>query len=139
MVTTNFQLGSLDGPYTNSNFLDDNLTDDVYSFTLEESRGVDIDLTGITAGDDADLYLYQDDGDLVFELNQDTLLNSSLNGGNTNDSISEFSLDPGVYFVQVERYAPGSDGSLDYTIDISFGVRSSMFISLDAGIPMFIE
>ncbi|ELS02816.1 hypothetical protein Xen7305DRAFT_00025340, partial [Xenococcus sp. PCC 7305] len=78
---------------------------------------VELDLYNITFGDDADLYLYQDDGDFLFESNQDFFIESSRLAGNANDSISEF-LGSGNYFAQVERYAPGSSGSLDYTIDI---------------------
>ncbi|ELS02487.1 hypothetical protein Xen7305DRAFT_00022010, partial [Xenococcus sp. PCC 7305] len=117
MVTTNYQVGSLDfAPYSNSTFLDDFYTDDVYSFSVGQPTYVELDLYNITFGDDADLYLYQDDGDFLFESNQDFFIESSRLAGNANDSISEF-LGSGNYFAQVERYAPGSSGSLDYTID----------------------
>jgi hypothetical protein len=119
MVLYNYTVGSASAsPYSNSTYLNDYWTDDIYSFSVSEKSSINLNLHNITAGDDADLYLYQDDGDGVFELNQDTRLASSRRGGNSDDSIN-YLVESGNYFARVERYAPGSQGSLDYELDLS--------------------
>ena len=120
MVTTHYSVPSpvTANVYSNSTFLNDNFTDDVYTFELDETRSINLNLHNITTGDDADLYLYRDDGDGVFELIQDQLLESSLRFNNSDDSIN-YLAEPGSYFAQVERYAPGSQGRLDYELNLS--------------------
>ena len=120
MVTTNYSVPSpvTANVYSNSTFLNDNFTDDVYTFELDETRSINLNLHNITTSDDADLYLYQDNGDGVFDLIQDQLLASSLRFNNSDDSIN-YLAEPGSYFAQVERYAPGSQGRLDYELDLS--------------------
>ena len=73
MVTTNYSVPSpvTANVYSNSTFLNDNLTDDVYNFELNGTKSINLNLHNITTGDDADLYLYQDNGDDVFDPMQD--------------------------------------------------------------------
>ncbi len=120
MVTSNYIVGSAPSyhPYSNSTYLNDYYTDDVYSFNVSENSSLNLNLHNITAGDDADLYLYRDDGDGVFELNEDQELASSRLAGNSDDFIN-YLVEPGNYFARVERYAPGSQGRLDYELDLS--------------------
>ena len=120
MVTTNYSVPSpvTANVYSNSTFLNDNLTDDVYTFELDGTRSINLNLHNITTSDDADLYLYQDNGDGVFDLIQDQQLASSIRVSNSDDSIN-YLAESGTYFARVERYAPGSQGRLDYELDLS--------------------
>lgn len=120
MVTTNYSVPSpvMANVYSNSTFLNDNLTDDVYTFELDGTKSINLNLHNITTSDDADLYLYRDDGDGVFDLIQDQQLASSTSGSNSDDSIN-YLAQSGSYFARVERYAPGSQDRLDYELDLS--------------------
>ena len=120
MVTSNYSVPSpvKATPYSKSNYLNDYYTDDVYTFEIDETSSINLNLHNITSGDDADLYLYQDDGDGVFEPMQDQELARSRRGGNADDSIN-YLAESGTYFARVERYAFGSQGRLDYELDLS--------------------
>ncbi len=104
-------------PYSNSNYLNEDITERVYSFTVNDRSSINLNLHDITSGDDADLYLYRDDGDGVFESNQDQELRKSRRGDNFDDSIN-YLAQPGSYFARVEHYA-SSQGRLDYELDLS--------------------
>ncbi len=105
-------------PYSDSNYLNEDLTERVYTFEIDETSSINLNLHDITTSNDADLYLYRDDGDGVFDLIQDQELASSRRAGNADDSIN-YLAEPASYFARVERYAPGSQGSLDYELDLS--------------------
>lgn len=113
-------------PYSDSNSLDENLTDRVYNFSLDDTSSINLNLqidvpiigVGQGIGDDADLYLYEDsNGNGVFDTS-DGLLASSLEWRNSDDGIN-YRADAGTYFARVHAYATGFDGSLDYTLDLS--------------------
>ncbi len=113
-------------PYSNSNSLNENLTDRVYNFSLNETSSINLNLQidvpviglGQGIGDDADLYLYEDsNGNGVFDTS-DLLLASSLEWRNSDDGIN-YRAGAGTYFARVHAYATGFDGSLDYTLDLS--------------------
>ena len=117
MTTYNYSVGDLtDIPYSNSTYLDDFYTDDVYTFNIDGTSSINLNLHNITAGDDADLYLYQDTNENgVFDTGIDQQVQSSTSGSNSDDSINYLG-EAGTYFAQVHRY---SSGSLDYELDIS--------------------
>ena len=104
-------------PYSNSNYLNEDVTERVYSFIVNDRSSINLNLHDITSGDDADLYLYRDDGDGVFEVNQDQELKRSRRSYNYDDSIN-YLAESGTYFARVERYA-SSQGRLDYELDLS--------------------
>lgn len=119
MTTYFYNIGELtSSPYSNSTFLSDYFTDDVYSFNISETSSINLNLHDISFGDDADLYLYADDGDGVFEDGIDQQLSSSINSGDSDDSIN-YLASAGTYFAQVVNFALGDDGRLDYTLDAS--------------------
>lgn len=119
MVTTDYNLGLIsESPVSRSTFLNDYYTDDAYSFSINNTQSINLNLHNITDDDDADLYLYRDDGDGVFELGSDQELANSRFGGNADDSIN-YLAEAGDYFARVERYASGSIGRLDYELDLS--------------------
>jgi hypothetical protein len=119
MVTTNYSIGNLTStPSSNSTFLSDYYTDDVYSFNISNTSSINLNLHNISAGDDADLYLYADSNhNGVFDAGDQQLQYSRLSS-NRDDSIN-YLASAGTYFARVERYAPGSSGQLDYTLDLS--------------------
>lgn len=120
MVTSNYSFGNLTStPSSQSTFLSDYYTDDVYSFSISQTSSINLNLHNISAGDDADLYLYADsNGNGVFDNGIDQQLPSSRNSGNRDDSIN-YLASAGNYFARVERYAPGSVDRLDYTLHAS--------------------
>jgi hypothetical protein len=68
----------------------------VYSFNIESTQPVRIDLTGMSQGSDFDVYL-------LSECNPDKCIGSSFNAGTTNEVIN-VTLNPGLYYAVVESY-----------------------------------
>lgn len=68
----------------------------VYSFNIDATQMVRIDLTGMSQGSDFDIYL-------LSECNPDKCVSSSFNAGTTNELIN-VTLNPGLYYVVVESY-----------------------------------
>jgi Bacterial pre-peptidase C-terminal domain len=118
-MTTNYVIGNLTStPVSRTTFLNETFTDDVYRFSISGTNSINLDLRNITAGDDADLYLYRDSNNNGQWDASDQQLASSRRGSNSDDSIN-YIASTGTYFARVERYAPGSNGSLNYTLDLS--------------------
>ena len=116
----NYDLGSLGStPTQRSTFLRDNqYENDVYEFDISGTRNINLSLNNISAGDDADLRLYRDsNGNGVLD-SSDTLVSSSRRGGNSDDSIN-YRASGGTYFARVEYYSGGSDGRINYDLDLS--------------------
>jgi hypothetical protein len=103
-------------------------TEDVYSFNISgyiSGKGnINLSLHDISAGDDADLFLYKDNGNGVFDAG-DALVRSSVRGGNADDAIN-VRADAGQYFAKVSRYAPGSSGDVQYKLDLSASRPSNL-------------
>ncbi len=121
MPTFNYSVGSLtNNSYTNSTILNDHWTADTYQFSVDNPRSIDLNLHNISEGDDADLSLYSDsDNNGQFDPSIDTYLAGSFNGGNSDDTINDYSVEAGTYFAQVKSYNLGDDNSLNYTFDLS--------------------
>ncbi len=119
MVSSDYSMGYLtEEPVSNSTFLDELYTDDLYTFSISETSSINLNLHNISVGDDADLTLYQDSNDNgVFDENDELLASSEL-GGNADESIN-YLADPGDYIAVVKRYDLGSQGHLDYELDLS--------------------
>lgn len=120
MVTFNYSAGTLtSSPYSNSTYLNDYWTDDVYTFNISDTSSINLNLHNISAGDDADLYLYADtNNNGVFDAGSDQQLEDSNRSGNSDDSIN-YLASAGTYFAQVQTYSLGGDGSLNYRLDAS--------------------
>jgi len=91
---------------------------DIFKFSITEKRSINLYLHDISFGDDADLFLYQDNGNGIFDLN-DTLLTSSQRGSNNDDQINWANATAGSYFAEVKRYNPGSSGNVFYDLDFA--------------------
>ncbi|MBD2001142.1 PPC domain-containing protein [Leptolyngbya sp. FACHB-541] len=88
---------------------------DVFKFTVGTSK-VNLSLNNIRGGD-ADLALYRENGNGVFD-SSDPFVASSTRGGNVDDSINR-SVGTGTYFARVNRYAPTSSNLVRYDLDLS--------------------
>lgn len=94
---------------------------DVFELRVNGTRTVDLLLSNISAGDDADLRLYQDvNGNGIFDASDRAagLVASSLNSGAQNDAISYLATS-GTYFAEVSRFAGGSTGSVSYDLTLA--------------------
>ena len=91
---------------------------DLYKFTVSSVTGLTIDLTGLAA--DADLQVYRDaDGDGL--LGADEVVAQSANGGTDAEQLVLVGLNPGAYFVRVGRYAGDTSYSLSLTPQAATG------------------
>lgn len=120
-TSTNYYPGTMSSnPYSNSTYLNESYTDDVYIFDITETSSINLNLHNISEGDDADLYLYQDtNGSGSLDLDgTDLLLASSSRGGNSDDSIN-YLQGAGTYFAKVSSYSLGDDNYLNYELDLS--------------------
>lgn len=95
---------------------------EVFRFRTTGTRNLNIALTDISAGDDADLTLYRDynnNGVLDATDRRWGRIAGSARGSNNDDSINLRSQPAGNYFAEVRRYAHGSNGHLNYDFAVS--------------------
>lgn len=121
-----FNLGTLSSTprsYNNSTVTTSDPTD-IYRFNITGTRNINLSLNEISFADDADLYLYQDsNGNGRFDAGVDREVARSTKGNFPNgvayDDMINIQANAGTYFAVVERYAPGSSGSVTYDLDLS--------------------
>ncbi|OKH39783.1 hypothetical protein NIES2119_04905 [[Phormidium ambiguum] IAM M-71] len=115
-----YNLGSLDStPKHQRTYLKQGLYEnDVYKFNISSTRNLNLFLNDISAGDDADLYLYRDSNNNGFLDEIDTLIERPYRGGNANEWIN-VQAEAGTYFARVNLYSGGSDRRIDYDLDLS--------------------
>ncbi|WP_414586502.1 pre-peptidase C-terminal domain-containing protein [Scytonema sp. PCC 10023] len=105
---------------------------DVFEFRINSTRNINVALTGITAGDDADLRLFRDiNNNGILDatdrgVNNANAIGTSTRGGNADDSINLADRAAGTYFAEVSRYAPGSQGNVTYDIAVSSADPSNL-------------
>jgi hypothetical protein len=92
---------------------------DVFQFSLASTRNINLALTDISTGDDADLRLYRDSNNNGVLDSSDELVKSSSLGGNHDDSINVAAQAAGTYFAEVSRYDLGSSGDVSYNLQLS--------------------
>ncbi len=114
-----YDLGSLSNSPVSRTSYHLNATDpkDVFEFDISGNRTIHLNLNNISSGDDADLRLYRDNGNGIFD-SHDTIVASSSNSGHQDDLIDYYAT-AGTYFVEVARYANGSNGAVNYDLDLS--------------------
>ena len=91
---------------------------DVYEFDISGTRNLNLSLHDITSRDDADLYLYRDSNSNGLLDATDSLIQYPYVGGNADEAIN-VRAEAGTYFARVNLYSGGSDGRLDYDLDLS--------------------
>ncbi|BAY76874.1 peptidase domain-containing protein [Nostoc linckia NIES-25] len=119
-------LSSVGNAVTRNNFtLEPTDSRDVFKFSIGSTRDINLALTGISSGDDADLTIYRDNGNGIFDVN-DTFITNSLLNSNNDDSINLGDRSAGTYYAVVERYAPGSSGNVTYSLALSTANPSNL-------------
>lgn len=119
MVTSTYPVGSLDStPVQRSNSLSDNFNQDVYSFSISGTNSINLNLHNITAGDDADLKLYQDGNSNGSLDSSDAEILRSSRGSNFDDSINYLG-SAGSYLAVVDKYLVRENDGLNYELDLS--------------------
>jgi len=138
----NYELGSLDSqPQQRSTFLADNLFEnDIYEFDIFGTRNINLSLNNITAGDDADLRLYQDSNFNGVLDSSDFEVSSSLDFGNNDEAIN-YTASTGTYFARVNYFSSLGDSTIDYDLDLSADFigspSSTIAVKEDFGISLY--
>ncbi|BAY49366.1 peptidase domain-containing protein [Scytonema sp. HK-05] len=127
---SNYNVGTLPSngtPVIRNNYsLTPTQTTDVFEFRIGSTSDINLALTGITNGDDADLKLYRDsNGNGRFDANSDQFVASSTRGGNNDDSINLADRSAGTYFAQVNRFSTSS-GNVTYDLALSTANPSNL-------------
>ncbi|MEH2178649.1 PPC domain-containing protein [Nostoc sp.] len=95
---------------------------DVFKFSIDGTRNINLSLTNISAGDDADLKLYRDtNNNGIFDGGDRFVTQSALASflaGNKDEAIN-YKADAGTYFAQVSRSAQDSVGDVSYNLALS--------------------
>ncbi|AFZ23101.1 putative pre-peptidase [Cylindrospermum stagnale PCC 7417] len=114
------QIGSLSSAAVTKNdfSLSAGEPDDVFQFQIGSTRNINLALTDISASDNADLRLYRDNGDGIFNASTDPLIQSAGKFLNDDEAIN-VRADAGTYFAQVQRYDAGSQGGVTYDLALS--------------------
>jgi hypothetical protein len=96
---------------------------DVFVFdVLGSNQNINLNLHNIRNGD-ADIRLYRDNGNGVFD-SGDTVVSSSIRGGTSDDSINVSGQPGGRYFARVNRFSGSS--VVNYDLDISTARPSNL-------------
>lgn len=122
---SNYNLGTIGStPVVKSNFsLSESAPTDVFQFRINNTSNINLTLTDISAGDDAELFLYRDNGNGVFD-SGDQLVTFSTNSSNRDETINR-QLGAGTYFAEARRFAPRSSGSVSYDFAVSATTSNS--------------
>ena len=94
-------------------------TIDVFEFSINDIKDINLSLTNISAGDDADLTLYRDNGNGIFNSSEDTYIAASHRESNLDDSINVADQEVGTYFAQVNLFADSNSDGVTYDLALS--------------------
>ena len=112
-------LGVVSDPLSFPGYVSESDPTDVFAFSLNSTQNLNLALTKITAGDDADLRLYKDtDGNGLLNKSIDSLIASSLRSSNLDEAIN-LQGQSGNYLAEVVRWGLGSVGSVRYNFSLS--------------------
>ncbi len=125
---SNYNIGTLtDTPVTHNGYsVTETDSNDVFQFNIGSTSNINLSLTNISTGDDADLTLYRDNGDGVFNSAVDQYVSGSARSSNVDDAINLADQSAGTYFAQVNRYAYGSSGDVTYDLALSTADPSNL-------------
>ncbi|MEH2170117.1 MAG: PPC domain-containing protein [Nostoc sp.] len=94
-------------------------TTDVFQFKITSGKNINLSLTDISAGDDADIRLFKD-ANLNGVLDDfDRKAGLVSNRGSNQDEAINFKTSSGTFFAEVSRFAPGSSGDVSYNLALS--------------------
>ncbi|MEH2263303.1 calcium-binding protein [Nostoc sp.] len=113
---------------------DGNLTStdpqDIFVFDTKSLGNINLALTNISAGDNANLRLFRDDGDKTFEPDtDDVFVSTAARRTNVDDSINVGDLVTGTYFAEVSRSAQDSLGDVSYRLSLSTANPSNLLLN----------
>lgn len=129
-----YNLGTVTNPVFRNNYnLSTSQPTDVFRFSVGSAstsspRNINIALTDISVGDDADVSLFRDvnnNGVLDSTDRSTGFVDSSTLSSNADDSINVRVTTGGTYFAEVSRYAPGSSGDVSYDFRVSSSTSSA--------------
>lgn len=135
VIENSFDLGSLTSTINSSDFVGSIDPIDIYKFSVSSLVGVRIELTGLEA--DADIELFRDiNGD--GQLTRDERLASSVLAGTEDEVMTMLGLLPGTYFIRVAPYEGDTNYDLTVTPLAASGVnlvltRSDSMPDVDLG------
>ncbi len=123
----NYDLSNLSSSInTQSGFVSDCDSTDIYEFNLVRSRSINLYMHGISTGDDVDISLFRDSNSNGVWDASDRLIASSLNSGNA-DEVIDYRASADTYFAQVEAYSYGAGYNLAfYDLDVSATIDVGM-------------
>ncbi|WP_414588521.1 peptidase [Scytonema sp. PCC 10023] len=101
---------------------------DIFGINLTSTSNINLALTNISAGDDADLRLFRDtngNGELDRGVDQQVPGGISNRGSNLDDSINVADQPAGMYFAEVSRFG-SSSGSVSYRLSASTADPSNL-------------
>ncbi|MGF1936683.1 MAG: PPC domain-containing protein [Nostoc sp. ChiQUE02] len=118
---TLYNLGTLGStPVIRNNFnLSASEPTDVFQFKITSGKNINLSLTDISAGDDADIRLFRDANNNGVLDNFDRISGLVSNRGSNQDDAINFKTSSGTFFAEVSRFAPGSSGSVSYDLALS--------------------
>ncbi|MEH1965163.1 PPC domain-containing protein [Nostoc sp.] len=118
---TLFNLGTLGStPVVKNNFdLNASEPTDVFQFKITSGKNINLSLTDISTGDDADIHLFKD-ANLNGVLDDfDRKVGLVSGEGSNHDEAINFKTSSGTFFAEVSRFAPGSSGNVSYDLALS--------------------
>jgi hypothetical protein len=129
--TTLINLGKLkDTPVVRDGTLTSTDPQDIFVFNTKSLGNINLALTNISDGDNANLRLFRDDGDKTFEPDTDDVFVSiAARRTNVDDSINVGDLVTGTYFAEVSRSAQDSLGDVYYRLSLSTDNPSNLLLN----------
>ncbi|MEH2070125.1 MAG: PPC domain-containing protein [Nostoc sp.] len=123
-----FNLGTLGStPVVKNNFtLTTTDTTDVFQFKITNSSNINLSLTDISAGDDADIRLFRDANNNGVLDNFDRQNGLVSNRSSNQDDAINFKTSSGTFFAEVSRFA-SSSGNVSYDLALSATAPSGTF------------
>ncbi|MBW4615052.1 MAG: pre-peptidase C-terminal domain-containing protein [Desmonostoc vinosum HA7617-LM4] len=128
--TDSINLGNLNAtPVAKNNTLSEAEPSDIYVFNTKSTGNINLALTNISDGDDANLRLFRDDGDGSFEpTSDDVFISTAVRRTNVDDSINVSELVAGTYFAEVSR-GDDSLGDVSYKLSLSTANPSNLLLN----------
>lgn len=119
LIDEDSDLGVVSEPLSFRGYVSESDPTDVFAFSLDSTQNLNLALTKISTGDDADINLYRDvDGNGLLDSSIDSFITRSIRSSNLDEAIN-LQGQSGNYLAEVVRYAPGSVGSVRYNFSLS--------------------
>lgn len=126
-----YNLGTLGStPILQNDFhLDPSDLTDVFQFKITSGKNINLSLTDISAGDNADIRLFRDSNNNGVLDNFDRKVGLVSNQGSNHDEAINFKTSSGTFFVEVSPVSLASSGDLSYDLALSATEPSGTSVS----------